>query len=107
MTARPLVHRVLYEPSEQMRRNSAMQAFIDWLRETRGLGFAGYADLHAWSVGSLDDFWTAVWEYFDVRAHPPYTSVLSGTRMPDVRWFEGALVSYPEHCLCHDPGPSQ
>jgi len=67
----------------------------------RGRGHTGatYLDLWHWSTAHLDEFWAAVWEFFDVRAETPYTAVRHGSRMPDVQWFPGARLSYPEHLL--------
>ena len=45
----------------------------------------------------LEEFWSAVWDYFGVRSATPYERVLSGSVMPDVQWFTGAQVSYVEH----------
>ncbi|MEU6841637.1 acetoacetate--CoA ligase [Streptomyces sp. NPDC046716] len=62
-----------------------------------------YAALHAWSVSDLAGFWSAVWEFFEVRSATPYTAVLEGA-MPDTRWFPGARLNYAEHALRHPGG---
>ncbi len=68
-------------------------------------GFSGgsYLDLWRWSVANLDEFWAAVWEFFDVRSTTGYRSVRRGV-MPDVHWFGGAHVSYVEHVFRDRPG---
>lgn len=93
---------VLYWPSRQLRERSRLMEFIDWLATARGVEVDGYDALHAWSVTEIESFWTAVWDYFEVKGHAPHTSVLSGT-MPDARWFSGATLNYAEHCLGSDP----
>lgn len=70
---------------------------MNWLAEQRGLEFEAYADLWAWSVNQVEDFWASIWEYFDVMAHSPYDSVLSHPEMPGARWFEGSTLNYAEH----------
>ena len=52
--------------------------FLSWLERERGLAFEDYDALHRWSVDDLDGFWSAVWEYFEVRARP----VRGGARPP-------------------------
>ena len=52
-----------------MRETTRIGAFLDWLRETRGLHFDGYPDLWQWSVDDLDGFWLAVTEWSGVRWH--------------------------------------
>ena len=71
--------------------------YRNWLRETRGLEFADYAALWHWSSTEISDFWESVWQYFRIIAHTPYEQVLSGTQMPEFRWFEGATLNYAEH----------
>lgn len=45
----------------------------------------------------MADFWESLWAYFKIIHHTPYTQVLSGTQMPDYKWFEGATLNYAEH----------
>ena len=72
--------------------------FARWLTEQGRAQLTGdYLELWRWSVDRLDEFWSAAWDYFDVRSATPYERVLSGSVMPDVEWFAGAQVSYVEH----------
>ena len=72
--------------------------FARWLTEDGRTRLSGdYLELWRWSTEHLEEFWSAVWDYFDVRSATPYERVLSGSVMPDVQWFTGAQVSYVEH----------
>ncbi|HEV7719752.1 MAG TPA: acetoacetate--CoA ligase, partial [Iamia sp.] len=62
-------------------------------------GHASYADLHAWSVGDLDGFWSAVSIDLGVRWHDAPTMALADAAMPGARWFPGGTLSYAEHAL--------
>ncbi len=62
-------------------------------------GHATYADLHAWSVGDLDGFWTAVSDDLGVRWHDRPTAALADASMPGAVWFPGGTLSYAEHAL--------
>jgi acetoacetyl-CoA synthetase len=55
--------------------------------------------LHAWSVRELDAFWLAIWDYFEIKSHSPYETVLTTRVMPGARWFPGAALNYAEHCF--------
>jgi acetoacetyl-CoA synthetase len=95
----PVSQKPLWTPSREFIESSNMHAFSQWLAEERGLVFEGYPDLWQWSVEHIEDFWEAIWSYFDIQSHSPYTSVLE---MPDegmigASWFEGARLNYAEH----------
>jgi acetoacetyl-CoA synthetase len=90
---------LLRPPAADVRESSAIGHFLTWLERARGLRFDGYDDLHRWSVTDLDGFWSAIWEYFEVRAHAPYERVLGRRDMPGAEWFPGAKLNYAEHAL--------
>jgi acetoacetyl-CoA synthetase len=75
-------------------------AFMDFCESRSGLAFAGYDDFWRWSTDAgLEDFWAAVWDFFDVRASEAPTRVLDTHVMPGAHWFEGARLNYAEHAL--------
>ena len=71
--------------------------FLTWVNSKHGSDFTGWDELYDWSVTEIEDFWAAVWEYFEVKAHTPYTSVLEDRSMPGAKWFTGARLNYAEH----------
>ena len=90
---------LLWEPTSKHLTDSNIARYIAWLGETRGLSFDSYGGLWEWSVTDLEAFWASVWDFFDVRASRPYSSVLSNREMPGARWFDGAALNYAEHAL--------
>jgi acetoacetyl-CoA synthetase len=90
---------VIWEPSAEGVERANVTRFIRWLEAERGVHFGDYGELWRWSVDSLEEFWGAVWRFFEIRADPPPRAVLSTRRMPGARWFEGAKLSYAEHVL--------
>src|SRR3954447_7844606 len=89
----------LWSPAPDARDTTRVGDFIRFVGRTRGLEFVDYDGLWQWSVTDLAGFWAAVWDYFGVIAHTPYTAVLSSDAMPGARWFEGATLNYAEHVL--------
>ena len=79
-----------------------MAQFIAWLKEVRGLQFHTYDQLWEWSVTDIEEFWSAVWHFFDIKAHTPYRTVLSSRKMPGAQWFNGATVNYAEQIFRHE-----
>jgi acetoacetyl-CoA synthetase len=48
-------------------------------------------------VTEIEEFWTSVWEFFEVKASKPYEKVLNSRKMSGGGWFEGAELNYAEH----------
>ena len=91
----------LWTPTPDSIAHSNIGRFIAWVGE-RGFGpFDSYDALWRWSVDDLNDFWGAVWEFFDVRASRPYTQVLDSPTMPGTKWFVDATLNYAEQILRH------
>ncbi len=88
---------VLWEPDDKTVRNARVTHFIRWLA-SRGTAAGGYQDLWQWSVTHPGEFWTAVWDYFDVLGDRGDGPAMAGA-MPEVRWFEGATLNYARNAL--------
>jgi acetoacetyl-CoA synthetase len=91
---------LLWTPSAADIEAAGATHFMRWLRERRGVDLDGDPDaLWRWSTEQLEEFWSAIWEYFDVLSDTPYTTVLDRRVMPGARWFEGATLNYAEHAM--------
>ena len=90
---------LLWTPSAAQVASANLTAFTAWLKRTRNLSFASYSDLWQWSVTELEQFWGALWDYFEIHASAPYTRVLAKSSMPGAEWFPGARLNYAEQVL--------
>ena len=102
MTAERMEGKWLWQPSKKFQENANMTKFMNWLIEARGLHFDTYDELWKWSVSDIEGFWSAVWQFFDIKAHTPYKNVLSSRTMPGAQWFKGASLNYAEHIFRHE-----
>jgi acetoacetyl-CoA synthetase len=93
---------VLWAPPPDVRETTEVGRYLTWLERERGLVFADYDALQRWSVDDLEAFWSSIWEFFEVKAHAPYTSVLASDAMPGATWFPGARLNFAEHLIGHD-----
>ncbi|MCI9867318.1 acetoacetate--CoA ligase [Rhizobium skierniewicense] len=93
---------LLWTPSADFADGSNIAAHMHWLKSERGLDFADYAALWAWSVEDLPGFWKSIWDYFEIHSPSPIETVLSSLEMPGAEWFRGATVNYAEHVLRHE-----
>src|SRR6478752_9927701 len=87
---------VLYTPDAARIERAVVTHFQAHVQDTRGLRFGSYADLWTWSVTELEDFWRALWEFFDVQADGDPARVLTTRELPGARWFPGVSLSYAE-----------
>jgi len=93
---------LLWTPRPEFAAQSNVARFQTWLRSERGVVTSDYPSLWQWSVNEPAAFWTAIWDYFEVRHDGIYSRPMSGQEMLGVRWFEGARVNYAEHLLRHE-----
>ena len=70
---------ILWSPSEQKRKSSLIQKFI----EESSLNFDNYFDLHDWSVNNIEDFWSKFWDFSGIVYSKTYDSVLTNPTMPE------------------------
>ncbi len=90
---------VLWEPDDKTIREARVTRFMSWLEARHDLHLDSYDDLWQWSVTYPGEFWSAVWDYFDVLGHRGDGPALVGHVMPDVRWFEDATLNYARNAL--------
>ncbi|MBA3866384.1 MAG: acetoacetate--CoA ligase [Solirubrobacterales bacterium] len=87
----------LWQPSPELVENSRLTEYMRRLAVERGLEFAGYDELWAWSVADLDAFWTSIWDFFGVQADGEASPALASREMPGAEWFPGTALNYAEH----------
>ncbi len=83
---------------------SRMGRFLTRVEQETGQTFSDYEQAWQWSIDNLEDFWTRIWNEFEIITHAPYTAVLeapvSGNdAMPGARWFPGARLNFGEHMV--------
>ena len=64
---------ILWTPPPDVRETTEIGRYLAWLERERGLTFPGYDELWRWSVDDLPAFWSSIWEFFEVKAHAPYS----------------------------------
>lgn len=94
----------IWTPSPERIANTALTRFMHFAQERyQAPPLRDYAALHLWSVEFPENFWTAVWDFCDVRASRRSRQILiDGTRMPGAQWFVGAQFNYAENLLRRD-----
>ena len=95
----------IWRPDPAVVATSAIAGFSRFVTDRTGAEFGQYLDLWRWSVDHLDEFWRAVWDFYDVMADGSHQVALAEpAAMPGARWFPGTRLNYAEHALRHRPG---
>ena len=77
--------------------SSHLTDFTRWVEAETDQELGDYGALWRWSIEYPDDFWRAVWDYFEVIADGEPSEVTNGAAMPDTEWFPGTKLNYVEH----------
>jgi acetoacetyl-CoA synthetase len=93
----------IWSPSPERIQRSQLTQFMKFVRERYQAPVPDYASLHRWSVEFPENFWSAVWDFCEVRAETRAAEVLQdGNLMPGAKWFIGARFNYAENLLRAD-----
>ncbi|WP_326820235.1 acetoacetate--CoA ligase [Streptosporangium sp. NBC_01756] len=84
---------LLWEPTPEVVRNAKITRYMAWLGRS-----GDYTSLWQWSVDAPAEFWSSIWDYFDVVGERGDGPVISGT-MPGAEWFTGSTLNYAANAL--------
>lgn len=88
---------ILWRPDESFIEESNLSRFKHWLDTHCDLRFKNADDLWRWSTENSKQFWSVIWEYFEILYDGQISEVISSETMPGSRWFEGTSLNYAEH----------
>ena len=89
----------LWVPSQERVARSPMTHFMQWCAEQYGQTFKDYDAFHRWSVENREDFWSAVWDYCDVKGSRGERALINGDDMLEARFFPDATLNFAENLL--------
>lgn len=92
--------KILWRPSPERINQSNMYRFIGFVNTRHGLSLTEYDELYHWSVENIADFWSAMWNFSEIRCSTPFDRVADDfTKMPGTKWFPGARLNFAENLL--------
>lgn len=90
----------IWSPTPERIRGAQLTRFMQFVQERYKAPVHDYASLHRWSVEFPENFWSALWDFCEVRAERRATQILEdGNRLPGANWFIGARFNYAENLL--------
>ncbi|MCB1418765.1 MAG: acetoacetate--CoA ligase [Notoacmeibacter sp.] len=94
-----MTEKLLWTPAPDSESSRPMREFMAEAGKRHGKEMAGFDDLHAWSIGSREDFWNLVWDYCGIIGEKGATSLADGDKMPGARFFPDASLNFAENLL--------
>ena len=91
---------VIWSPSDERIKSSQMYKFMQNINEKYGVNLDNFSELHTWSVKNKSDFWSLVWDFFDIKGYKglkPYIDPIN--QMPGSKFFPDGKVNYAENML--------
>jgi len=93
----------IWSPSPERIRDARLTRFMQFVKERHQAPVLDYKTLHAWSVEFPENFWSALWDFFEVRGAAKGTTIIEdGNKLPGARWFPEARLNYAENLLRRD-----
>jgi acetoacetyl-CoA synthetase len=90
----------IWTPSPERAAGTSMAAFLDFVREQRGLDLPDYHALWRWSVDRIEDFWCSIWDFFEIIADTRGERVLvDGDDQQKAAFFPDARLNVTENLL--------
>lgn len=90
----------LWQPSPKEIAASQITDFSNYLNARYGQTLRGYDELHRFSVESVEEFWSALWDYTGVKSQQKGKRVLvDGDKMPGAQFFPDARLNFAENLL--------
>lgn len=90
-----------WTPSSEDIENARITDFQRVVSERHGVDTADYRELWEWSTQNVEQFWRAVWDYFDIQSDTEPTEVLGSSSMPGAQWFPGVQLNYVDQVRRH------
>ena len=95
-----MVEQPIWTPSPERRARANLSAFLAFVNQRFAADVSDYEALWRWSIERPEPFWTAVWDFCEVRAERRGERVLvDGDRMPGASFFPDARLSFSENLL--------
>ncbi len=94
---------VMWTPSDEGIKSSQMYKFIKRINDRYNLDLISFTDLHRWSVNNKSDFWSSIWDFFQIigsKGNIPYID--HKNLMPGSKFFPNGSVNYAKNMLSGD-----
>jgi acetoacetyl-CoA synthetase len=89
----------LWSPSDASVAESPMTFFRQWCASRFGVELADHDAFHQWSIHDRAAFWSAVWDYCEIKGEKGARDLIHGDSMLEARFFPDAKLNFAENLL--------
>jgi acetoacetyl-CoA synthetase len=102
------MNKPLWQPGKQLVADANLTKFTNLFAERLGLDIPDYDTLHVLSVKQMDEFWSILWDFADIKAQTRGERVIENPgQMPGTSFFPDARLNFAENLLVRrDDGPA-
>ncbi|UZE94463.1 acetoacetate--CoA ligase [Alkalimarinus alittae] len=94
------MNELLWAPDKKHISTANLTQFESFIAEKYGRTFAGYPELHQWSIEYKEHFWASIVEYFNLKGSFEASTVLvEGEIFQQTQWFPDATLNFAENLL--------
>ena len=94
--------KILWEPSLEFIKSTNIYKFKKRINKKYNLSIDSYSSLYKWSIENIEEFWSEVWDFSDIKHSRNYSKVLTTSEnMIESKWFDGAKLNFAENLLKH------
>ena len=94
--------KILWEPSLEFIKSTNIYKFKKHINKKYNLSIDSYSSLYKWSIENIEEFWSEVWDFSDIKHSKSYNKVLTTSEnMIESKWFDGAKLNFAENVLKH------
>ncbi|MGV0787349.1 acetoacetate--CoA ligase [Mycolicibacterium sp. XJ2] len=86
-----------WTPTEADVAGARVTDFTQFVQRRTGRNHPDYESLWQWSTDEPDEFWAALWDYFDLGDRPE--KVRASAEMPGAQWFPGVQLNYVDQVI--------
>ena len=90
---------VCWTPSPERVRDANISRFIQLTGSEIDPAVVDFDSLYEFSLSSPGDFWSAIWEFFEVTGHKGARDIVDIERMPGAQFFPDARLNFAENIL--------
>ncbi|MFN8769624.1 MAG: acetoacetate--CoA ligase [Neisseriaceae bacterium] len=91
---------IKWKPTKEQIASSQINKFIKFINQTLNLELTDSDDLYNWSVNDIEAFWSAFWQFSNIKASKLWKDVLINENdMLNAKWFTESKLNYAENLL--------